>query len=93
MVATRRLDCSLEPPREPRDGQVHTLPITPVAEQYSAAMRMRARHASPRLPVDPAEDGMVLNNFMTRFPSKQEWTHNEVPGGRQEDYHAHCGAK
>lgn len=42
------------------------LPLTPVAEQYSAAMIMRARNAPPKLPVNPVEDGNVLNNLMSR---------------------------
>lgn len=66
IVATTYLDYDSEAPRSSNTAVVHMLRLTPVAEHLPVDVIRRARNVPPRLPVDPAEDGEVLNNIMTR---------------------------
>lgn len=44
--------------------------LTPVTEHFSVDVLRRSRKVPPRIPVDFAEDGVVLNHLMTRVEQK-----------------------
>lgn len=80
---------------------VNLLPLTPVAEQYSATMLQRENNAPPTMSVDHIYDSRVLNNFAIRadhefrggfYQNKPGHTDESMEGGwRYENTHAQCG--
>lgn len=58
------------------------LPLTPVTKQCWTAMLQQANYVLPKLPVDPVEDGRVLNNLMT-------WAEHQFPGRNHQNRIGH----
>lgn len=60
---------------------MHAFSITPVAEHYSVDVLRRARNVPPRLPLEAAEDGRVLNYLVTRAEHQcSSGFHQNEPG-------------